>query len=285
MTRRVLWGSAIGVLLAAILLVGRAGGEVRCYRLHDGKVVPLSQMTEEVAAAKVLFIGEEHDSVAHHRVQLALIKELHREGKPVAIAMEMFTAASQPLLDRWTHGTLPEREMKALFSREWRMPWSLYRNILYFVRDHQIPLVGLNVSRELVRSVARKGFSALDENERRQLPPGITCNVDAAYRAFIERAYRQHRTGEGVFRNFCEAQMVWNKGMAWHLRTYRAREPSRLVVVIAGTGHVLRQGMPSELSEPASRIVVQETREITPRTLTSLDADYVVLSAGKGVWP
>lgn len=284
MRRAVLWGASVGVLLAALLLVGRASGEARCQRLRDGAVIPLSLVAREVAAAKVLFIGEEHDSVAHHRVQLALIRDLHQEGRPLAIAMEMFTAASQPQLDRWSRGSLPEREMKSLFRQEWHMAWPLYREILLYARDHRIPLVGLNVPRELVRSVARKGFAALDESERRQLPPGIACSVDPGYRAFVQRAFRQHGMGNGAFLNFCEAQMVWNKGMAWHLRAYRAREPSRMVVVIAGTGHVFRQGMPGELSEPASCIVLQETPEVTPRGLTSRDADYLALSTGK-VWP
>ncbi len=165
------------------------------------------------------------------------------------------------------------------------MAWPLYREILLYARDHRIPLVGLNVPRELVRSVARKGFAALDEKERRQLPAGITCNVDPAYRRFIERAFRQHGKEDGMFLNFCEAQMVWNKGMAWHLSAYRAKEPSRLVVVLAGTGHAFRQGMPTELSEPASRIVVQEAGGVARGVVTSKDADYLVLSPKRGGGP
>ena len=59
-------------------------------------------------------------------------------------------------------------------------------------------------------------------------------------------------TQEKEFVNFCEAQMVWDKSMAWHLMGYLKKNPDTTMVVLAGVGHAWKRGISEQLDERRS---------------------------------
>jgi hypothetical protein len=63
-----------------------------------------------------------------------------------------------------------------------------------YAREHQLPLVGLNIGID-IQKVGMNGFSSLTQEEKNQLAPGISCNVDPDYLAFIREAYSDHPHG------------------------------------------------------------------------------------------
>ncbi|MCM2358692.1 MAG: ChaN family lipoprotein [Geobacteraceae bacterium] len=273
--------AALLLTLAALMVPpGNCGGAERVLRLSDGRVIGFARMIEELKGARLIFVGENHDQPEHHQAQLEIIKALRRAGVPLAIGMEMFTSGSQGELDRWVVGRLSLDEMVRLYYREWRMPWPLYRDILLYARDQRIPLIALNVPRSISRKVSRQGFAALTQEERKQLPSGVTCSVDPAYREFIRRAYAEHGRNENSFVHFCEAQMLWNKSMARHLQQYLALSSRATVVVLAGAGHAMKGGIPEELSRDSGyryRVILPEFPGLDRRTVTGRDADYLLL--------
>lgn len=250
-------------------------------RLKDRREIPFSEMVTDLKGAKVIYVGEIHDNPDHHDLQLRIIRELHRAGVPLAIGMEVFTAGSQNDLDRWVAGKIDKAAFQRIYLRNWNMPWPLYGDILLFAREKGIPLVGLNVPREVTSKVARQGFESLSPQERRQLPPSITCDVDSAYMAMIRRSYSDHDTSAKTFKNFCEAQMLWNKSMAYHLLEYLKKNPGRTVVVIAGSGHAIRGGMPVQVDREKpglkSRVVLPDP-VVHNGSLTVDEVDYLWLS-------
>ncbi|HEY6838458.1 MAG TPA: ChaN family lipoprotein [Geobacteraceae bacterium] len=273
---------AVGLVMAALLAmaVTNSFGRQEVVRLSDGARIDFRKLVNEVERSRVIFVGETHTSMADHRLQLRLIKALHRRGIPLAIATEMFTAASQDKLDAWVAGTLGLDSFIRFYYAQWRMPWPYYRAILTYARDERIPLVGLNVPEEIPGKVAREGFDSLSPAERAQLPDGITCTIDASYREFIRRAFREHRTSEKQFVSFCEAQMLWNKTMAWHLAAYLKRNPQRTVVVLTGTGHALKKAIPGELADYLSvptAVIMPKDSAAARSVMTTQDADYLAL--------
>ncbi len=255
-------------------------GTVRALRLSDGQVIGFRQMIGEVHNARLIFVGEIHEQAEHHKAQLEIIKDLYRAGVPLAIGLEMFPAGSQSELDRWVAGKLDQKSFVRLYYREWSMPWPLYRDIFFFARDNRIPLIGLNVPRDISHKVAREGFAALTPQERERLPAGITCSVDPAYRTFIARAYAEHARNGRSFNYFCEAQILWNKSMGRYLQEYLSREPGRTVVVMAGFGHAMKRGIPNEVSRSpgnSCKVILPELSGLDLRGVTSADADYLLL--------
>ncbi len=267
------------VVLAAAAVAVPGDGPV--LRLSDGKRIQLGGMTAELAKARVVFVGEVHSVPEHHRIELAVIRALHEADVPFMIGLEMFRSEYQDGLDRWIAGSMDEKSFRKLYERNWNLPWGFYRDILLYAREHKLPLVGLNVDEGVAGKVARSGFASLTPQERAKLPHGITCNVDDTYEEFIKRAHGHAMQSGKAFRYFCEAQMVWDSAMANTLAAALARDPRRSAVVLAGSGHSWRHGIPTQLSRisPGVRSVVvlpALDNEMTDRSVTKKDADYLV---------
>lgn len=251
-------------------------------RVDNGRTISFTQMAAELVTARAVFIGELHDAPHHHRIQLEVIRALHEADVPLAVGLEMFRTEDQAGLDRWTAGRMSEPAFKRLYEQNWTLPWQLYADIFLYARDHQIPLLGLNVPEGVTRKVARSGFASLNDEDLRNLPPGIACEIDDTYMAFIRRSHGTHGTAGRSFRFFCEAQMVWDSVMAKRLADYLALNPERSVAVLAGGGHAWRRGVPARLQQfsPDLRSLVIMPLiggKTDPGTVTTGDADFVVL--------
>jgi len=269
--------------LAGLLLLSsppsHAGSSLQFYDLAAGRTVSAENFAVRLAAHRFILVGERHTAAAHHRAQLAVIRLLKEKGVPVAIGMEMMRAGSQPELDAWVAGRRDEDAMAAVYRDNWDFPWPLYRSIFMFARDHGIPMIGLNLPREITRQVARQGFDSLSPSQRQGLP-FVTCRIDDDYMAYIREAYGAHGHGNMAFDNFCEAQLVWDKAMAANALQYSRKTPERVVVILSGSGHARKGGIPSQLTAgggPPPLVVLPEIPSIlTPDTLTAKDADFLI---------
>lgn len=251
------------------------------YRVSDGSVIGFSDLIREIRSANLIFVGEFHNDEYHHRLQLDVIKALDDADVPTAVGFEMFTAKSQRDLDQWVGGELSPKDFIRIYYENWKLPWPLYKNIFTYLRDKRIPAVGLNIPQKIAQKVASSGFASMSEEELKQLPPSISCRVDEEYMRFIERAYMAHPKKDGHFVFFCEAQLLWDKAMAWHLLNYLKVNPDRTVVVLAGTGHAWKRGIPEQIREMSEGIkfvvLLPEVPDyIDPQSITTEDADFIL---------
>jgi uncharacterized iron-regulated protein len=194
----------------------------------------------------------------------------------------MFRADSQQALDDWVRGTSSLDQFLTAYYDNWRQPWPWYRDIFLYAREHGIALIGLNISGTITEQVARRGFRALDDTQKKQLPPGISCDIDPTYMDFIRKAYARHSPNvDRQFQNFCEAQMVWDKAMAWRLIEFKKKQPDKNVIVLAGVGHAWKRGIPEQVARQ-SKFSAQIILPLIPghvdlKTVTVADADYVLM--------
>ncbi len=250
-------------------------------RVGDNKIITFGKMIDELQGADIVFVGESHDNEIDHQAELDVIRALYEKGVRVGIGLEMFRAESQSTLDGWTSGSLDKDLFIRAYYDNWRIPWPFYRDIFLFAREKKIPMVGLNIPDKISEKVASQGFNSLSSKELSKLPQGISCNVDPSYMDFIESAYEAHGMRKEPFLFFCEAQMLWDKAMAWHLVSYMKNNPGRKMVVLSGLGHSWKRGMPEQVKKSAGytfKVVLPESPEGTKKTaLTTGDADYVLL--------
>jgi uncharacterized iron-regulated protein len=251
-------------------------------RVRDGKDIAFTRMIEDMKNRDFIFVGEVHNIPDNHRKELDVIRAFHEAGVPIAIGLEMFRADSQGMLDDWVQGALPLGQFLPVYYDNWRQAWPLYRDIFLYAREHGIPMVGLNIPDKIAEAVARKGFASLTPSEKKQLPPGISCDIDPTYMDFIKKAYADHAGhADKRFLNFCEAQMVWDKSMAWHLIAYTKKHPGRTVIVLAGVGHAWKRGIPEQITREKkynlSVVMPLVPDQIEPGSVTIKDADYVML--------
>ena len=83
------------------------------------------------------------------------------------------------------------------------------------------------------------------------------------------------------FTNFCEAQLLWDSAMAAHVLDYLKTHPDYTMVVIAGSGHAWKQGIPRQVQMRSNiplRVILPEVAgKSEPDTTTTSDADYLWL--------
>jgi uncharacterized iron-regulated protein len=273
------------VLLIAAAVCGCSVSHVM--RVQNRETIPVEAMLGELRDARVVFIGELHDTPSHHRLQLEVIKAKLAAGRRVAIGMEMFETESQPALDDWSAGKLPESSFKRLYEWSWRnMPWGLYRDILIFARDHKLPVLALNAPRSLVQQVSHQGLASLSEQELGKLPPDVATEIGDDYFQLIASQYPGHGTGGNSFRFICEAQMLRNRVMARTIADYVRLNPETAVIVIAGGGHARRQGgVPAELAAGIDNKVVLPTMPfLTGKSVSMKDGDYLMEESDPLSW-
>ena len=264
----------------SIVLCSQAPKTDRLLRVSDGQTVSLADLVKDLSKCRLVFVGELHTTQSHHHAQLQIIRALKEAGTPVAIGLEMFRRESQPDLDRWVQGELSEKEFEQIYYKNWNYPYRLYKDIFLYAREHKIPMVGLNVPPEVTKQVAREGFDSLSPKQRGDLPM-VTCRVDPEYLAFIRRSLAMHGHGGLDFIKFCEAQLVWDTAMAWSLLRYLEKNPEVTVVVVAGSGHSWKRGIPRQIRSRSAlpfRVILPEIPgRVEPENVSENETDYLWL--------
>jgi uncharacterized iron-regulated protein len=231
-----------------------------------GETVAAKQLLTSMAERRIVLLGESHTNVEHHLWQLHTLAGLHAHRSRLVVGFEMFPRAVQPALDAWSKGRHTEADF--LEASRWREVWGygpeLYLPLFHFVRQNRLPMIALNVDRELVSHVGQKGWSAVPEDARE----GISDPAPAsdAYRQSLAKVYAAkqkqgvknpspHGGGDGPqgdeadeepdlveilesadFVHFVEAQLTWDRAMAEALFKASRENPEALVVGVLGRG-------------------------------------------------
>jgi len=209
--------------------------------LPTGLKLSFDGAMEMISGARLVCVGETHDNLHAHRVELLILRELYRRypGK-VAIGMEMFREPDQEILDRWTKGELPEIEfLKATkWYENWGSDFGYYRDLLNFARENRIDVVALNPSRELQQEVRDSGLDNVPERLKAKLPEA--GEPDPYQRAAMKAVYGAHLPSEGMFDAFFRVQLLWEETMAVRVVDYlrSPRGEGKKMVTFTGGWHV-----------------------------------------------
>ncbi len=219
---------------------GRANHGEEAVAVEISTLKTLPDVMTHVADKKIVYVGENHDQVSNHVVELEVIKDLHRRGKTIAVGMEMFQRPFQKVLDEYIEGKIDEREFLkgTQYFKRWGFDYNLYRPILLFTRSEKIPVVAINQRQEIVDKVFRSGLDSLSEEERKFIPSGMDFS-DEAYKERLKKVFQEHENfGAKNFNFFYEAQILWDETMAESIDEFLKTHPTYQMVVLAGNGHL-----------------------------------------------
>lgn len=243
-------------------------------------------LLEDLKRVQVVFMGEFHDHEGHHEAQLEIIDALDDDDRPLAVGLEMFRRDSQQSLDRWTANQLPLPEFLEVYRDNWSM-WPKYSRIFLHARSQELPLLGLNIPRSITRKVASMGFQALSAEER-QLLGDVQCVVNPDYSRYIDQAMGGFGGHGTQYQYFCEAQLLWDTMMARNLTAFLKENKDYRVVVLAGSGHAWKFGIPRQMLKQANisyRVILPEVFSRFDRhNATTEIADYLWLDEGDDGW-
>jgi uncharacterized iron-regulated protein len=274
--------AALSIFVIAHLLASASPAAAKIiFRLQNRTQVSLAEMVADLKKARVVVIGESHGSAEDHVAQRTVIQALHDGGAKVSIGLEMFRAEEQPALDRWVGRTMEAEEFRKVYNRNWAPGyWNLYNDILIYARQEGIPLVGLNIREEIPNQVSRGGFDSLGLAERQQI--GLTsCEIPDRYEDLLRRVLGEKaKASPQGFENFCQAQLVWDHAMARAIAGYVAANPGRTLVVLCGTFHAWRHGIPQQIERVSAGIPLRIILPSSDKTFLNYDifladADYV----------
>lgn len=218
----------------------------KIYSAKEGGLIPFQKMIKEMKDSDFIYVGETHTSLSMHEVQFKIIQALYEQDRNVFVGLEMFPISFQDVLNKWSMAIL-SRE-KFIQESQWYVNWSyhfgFYEKIFEFVKDHKIPLSALNVPREIITKIRKKGWDALSKEEKKLIPQPDLSHEE--HRAFIRTIFKSsghpsQMKGKGMdmaFEGLYRAQSAWDEVMAFYALQSRKREDKK-IIVLAGSGHLL----------------------------------------------
>jgi len=257
-------------------------------RLVDlSQTSPLAQIIAQTDGARVVLVGETHTRLDHHLVQLEILKLLYQKSPELAIGVEWFQQPFQEYLDAYVAGEISEQEMlrqTGYFDR-WRYDYRLYQPILQFAREHRIPVIALNASRELSHALSTSGFGDLPDDLKEQLPESYDWS-DEEYKNRLRRIFDEHPGYPGEFEDFLRGQLTWDESMAESAARYLTDNPESRMLLLAGSGHIMfGSGIPNRIKR---RIDVEQVSILVSEDQLPVSddiADFIVLSAKQTLEP
>jgi uncharacterized iron-regulated protein len=213
---------------------------------ESGQPVTFADLLEDLNRVRIIYVGEKHTNRAHHEIQLQIIQAVYENNPNLAVGMEMFDYTYQDVLDQWSAGNLEETEFlrKVHWYANWRYDYALYRDILNFIKENRIRLIGLNIPGYVTKKIRVGGVENLREAEKKHLPQNIDLSY-AAHREYVQKVFEDHKhhfSGDVGFEDFYAAQAVWEDIMA---ETIAQNLDDGAMVVLAGNGHIqYKYGIP-----------------------------------------
>jgi len=217
----------------------------------------------------IICVSERHDDFEHHIVQLRVIQSVrkafeerlnkssersNKSSECLAIGMECFQRKHQKYLDKFISSSSGESLRKLKIDTNWDNTWGYdilhYAPILLFAQKHNIRILGLHPSNDLVEKVREKGLSAIP----RSIIDGVSTSDLGHYKRFRsttlseldETVFGCKEAMEAHLRKIYEVQCFREEYMAETVaRHQRETKGCAWIITLAGERHILhRDGIP-----------------------------------------
>lgn len=244
---------------------------------ETGGVIELDELVQRLVAADVVLLGEEHTAMDQKLFHAKLLDGMAATGRPLVLAMEFFQRDDRAALDRWRRNEIDDREL--LEATQWYdrggYRWEYYRPVMEVARRSGVPIVGVNVPREIPRAVNRSGLGGLSEEQRVEVGE-VSTGGSPEHRYLISRYFGDTvaMLPPGWFDNMYAAQCLWDVVMARSILAEAAGGTT--VVLVVGSGHVAYGlGIPRRLDDERAAAGLPPLRVATfcPVTAPAPDPD------------
>jgi uncharacterized iron-regulated protein len=241
------------------------------------KNLSFKQIMDEVQNKRVIFVGEKHDQFAHHLNQLKVVKSMHQRGKKFAIGMEMFQRKFQNSINEYLQGKIDLKTFLKYseYFKRWGFDYNLYKPIIDYAKQNKIPIIALNLERELTKKISKNGLFGLSHEEQAKLPQ----TIDFSNKEYKEELLKFFGTNMHMKKSkmknldfIYQSQILWDQTMADSINNYLTVNKDKSMVVLVGSGHLkMRYGIPDRV--PYSQTVMLQDEEARPKS-----ADFILFT-------
>lgn len=252
------------------------------YRLFNGKGqrVTYAQLISGLAGADIVLLGEIHNCAMTHWLEFKIMQALHQVlGSRLALGLEMLEADNQLIVDEHLKGLVSSDRFEEE-ARLWPNYSTDYAPLVYFAREHHLPVIATEVPRRYAAMVKDRGLKCLDSlsaEAKTFLPPlpiRYVANEHAEQGFALMRMMGQHKTAGGNS-HLSEAQALKDATMAWHI----AQHARKKVLHVNGNIHSDGQaGIVTYLRQYALGKKIITVRAVRQEDVTRLDETYLGLA-------
>ena len=254
-----------------------SAADMAAYRLFDnkGKEVTFEVMTDSLAKADVVFIGENHNCPISHWMEYKITEALHGvHGDKLVLGEEMMESDNQVILDEYMQRLIPFDRFEAE-ARLWDNFSTDYYPVVYYAKDNGLRFVATNVPRRYAAAVNENGLSSLDslsDIAKTWLPPlpiPFEYNADENNEKFGAMMMLSRRSPEEMQR-LAEAQAIKDATMAWFI----AKNLTGPFIHINGSYHSDgRSGIIPYLNHYKPGLKIATVTSVRQEEITQLDPD------------
>jgi uncharacterized iron-regulated protein len=264
------------------------GQSIKILRARDMQIITLDSMAADLAKARVVFFGEEHDDSLGHQVQYQLMQRLYQfNPEKLTLSLEMFETDCQVMLDEYLAGFINEdRFLKD--SRPWPNYKDHYRPLVELAKTNRLPVLAANAPRRYVNLVSRRSVASLDSlgrEAKKWLPPPLPYqSLEGAYYEKFSKVMGGHAAGMQA--SFYQSQNLWDASMAYYIVQHLKQNKKRQVYHLCGRFHSdhylgtvahLRREKPKWVVKTVSCMSAKSHATENPNDLVQI-ADYLIIT-------
>jgi uncharacterized iron-regulated protein len=160
----------------------------RVYDSNEKRYSDFESMLLELSRSDVVFVGEQHNDPATHRLERAILEGLARRRSNILVALEMFERDVQPSLDDYLAGRMSEEDFLNS-SRPWPGYVTDYRPLVEMARLRNWKVIASNVPRRYASQVSKQGMAVIDAlpaAERKLIAAQFHCPFDDYFKRFSQ---------------------------------------------------------------------------------------------------
>jgi uncharacterized iron-regulated protein len=255
--------------LAALLLLLAACAGMPEPRLLAQAPAAISAQTDALLPADAIFLGEQHDAHQHQQIHQQVVAHLAGRGQLGALVLEMAEAGRSSAA--LTSSSSEQQVRDALGWNEKSWPWAAYGPAVMAAVRAGVPVLGANLTAAQLRE------AMADDRLDRQLPgPALKAQqqlIRLGHCGLLPESRIAPMTRVQIARDIRMAQTV-----------SQAQRPGKMLLLLAGSGHVNRVlGVPQHLP-PETRLKVVQLRAAAARLEPDARLEAADRAAFDAVW-
>ena len=266
------------------------------YRVFDAKGNPsnIEKILEAIGQTDVVFLGEQHDDLVGHALQLQIFKsavEKYGKDRKIALSLEMFERDVQTIVNEYLNDQISENHF-LLSSRPWNNYKQDYRPLIELAKSDQLAVIAANAPRRYVNMVSRNGrdsLNSLSKEAREWLAPLPYNQSSETYAAKFKALMGGSPESNMGINKILDSQTLWDATMSYSIAEFLKKNKKALVVHLNGSFHTEnRLGTAEQLLKfrPKAKFIVvtmryEEDFSKFDKTKHENLGDFVILTDSK----
>ena len=213
----------------------------KIWRVKSKQYVDKQHLLNDIASNDYILLGETHDNPLHHKYQAWVIQQLSDQGRQIAVAFEMINPEQEEILKK--HDITSTEQIFDLLDWE-KSGWpsrTIYEPVFAATLKAHSNIVAANINRKELGQIIMQGDAQVPEAVMTQLNENpLTKEAEAILRTEIEESHC-HMLPETMVPAMMLGQRVRDAVIA---NSLVANKPKDGIVLIAGSGHAQKNGVP-----------------------------------------